>query len=60
MTILTVFIMLMTVGALAVLGLGQVVWEKEEVQRIADLAAKAAASDIGNAPQGFTAAVDYA
>jgi len=44
MTILTVFIMLMTVGALAVLGLGQVVWEKEEVQRIADLAAKAAAS----------------
>eukprot|EP01030_Chromulinospumella_sphaerica_P019601 gene19601-19496_t len=60
MTILTVFIMLMTVGALAVLGLGQVVWEREEVQRIADLAAKAAASDIGNAPQGFTAAVDYA
>lgn len=60
MTILTVFIMLMTVGALAVLGLGQVVWEKEEVQRIADLAAKAAASDIANAPQGFTAAVDYA
>lgn len=60
MTILTVFIMLMTVGALAVLGLGQVIWEKEEVQRIADLAAKTAASDIGNAPQGFTAAVDYA
>lgn len=60
MTILTVFIMLMTLGALGVLGLGQVVWEREEVQRIADLAAKAAASDIGNAPQGFTAAVDYA
>lgn len=60
MTILTVFIMLMTVGALGVLGLGQVVWEREEVQRIADLAAKAAASDIANAPQGFTAALDYA
>ena len=39
MTILTVFTMLMAVGALAVLGLGQVVWEREEVQRIADLAA---------------------
>lgn len=60
MTILTVFIMLMAVGAMAVLGLGQVVWEREEVQRIADLAAKTAASDIANASQGFTAAVDYA
>lgn len=60
MTILTVFTMLMAVGALAVLGLGQVVWEREEVQRIADLAAKTAASDIANASQGFTAAVDYA
>lgn len=60
MTILTVFIMLMTLGALGVLGLGQVVWEREEVQRIADLAAKAAASDIDNAPQQFPSAVDYA
>ncbi|MCE2745316.1 MAG: pilus assembly protein TadG-related protein [Burkholderiales bacterium] len=60
MTILTVFIMLMAVGALAVLGLGQVVWQKEEVQRIADLAAKAAASDIDSEPQGFPAAFDYA
>ncbi|RZS38612.1 putative membrane protein [Limnobacter thiooxidans] len=60
MTILTVFIVLMSIGALGVLGLGQIVWEREEVQRIADLAAKAAASDIGNAPQGFPAAVDYA
>ena len=60
MTILTVFIMLMTLGALGVLGLGQVVWEREEVQRIADLAAKAAASDIDNAPQDFPTAVDYA
>lgn len=60
MTILTVFTMLMAVGALAVLGLGQVVWEREEVQRIADLAAKTAASDIANASQGFTAALDYA
>ena len=46
MTILTVFIVLMSIGALGVLGLGQIVWEREEVQRIADLAAKAAASDI--------------
>lgn len=60
MTILTVFIMLMALGALGVLGLGQVVWEREEVQRIADLAAKAAASDIDNASQGFQAARDYA
>lgn len=60
MTMLIVFIVLMAIGALGVLGLGQVVWEREEIQRIADLAAKAAASDIGNAPQGLTAAVDYA
>lgn len=60
MTILTVFIMLTTLGALGVLGLGQVVWEREEVQRIADLAAKAAASDINNASGGFPAARDYA
>lgn len=60
MTILTVFIVLMALGAFGVLGLGQVVWEREEVQRIADLAAKAAASDIDNAPQGFQAARDYA
>ncbi|HEX4917103.1 MAG TPA: pilus assembly protein TadG-related protein [Limnobacter sp.] len=59
-TILTVFIMLMTLGALGVLGLGQVVWEKEEVQRLADLAAKAAASEIDNAPNGFQAARDLA
>ncbi|HEX4879650.1 MAG TPA: pilus assembly protein TadG-related protein [Limnobacter sp.] len=59
-TVLTVFIMLMTLGALGVLGLGQVVWEKEEVQRLADLAAKAAASDIDNAPNGFQAARDLA
>ena len=60
MTMLTVFIVLMAISALGVLGLGQIIWEREEVQRIADLAAKAAASDIGNAPQGFPAAVDYA
>lgn len=60
MTILTVFILLMSLGALGVLGLGQVVWEREEVQRIADLAAKAAASDINNASSGFQAARDYA
>jgi uncharacterized membrane protein len=60
MTILTVFIVLMSLGAFGVLGLGQVVWEREEVQRIADLAAKAAASDINNAAQGFQAARDYA
>ncbi len=60
MTILTVFIVLMSIAAFGVLGLGQVVWEREEIQRIADLAAKAAASDIGNASQGFPAAVDYA
>lgn len=60
MTILTVFIVLMALGAFGVLGLGQVVWEREEVQRIADLAAKAAASDINNASQGFQAARDYA
>lgn len=59
-TILTVFIVLMALGAFGVLGLGQVVWEREEVQRIADLAAKAAASDINNASQGFQAARDYA
>ncbi|MCR2745049.1 pilus assembly protein TadG-related protein [Limnobacter parvus] len=60
MTILTIFIMLMAVGAFGVLGLGQIVWEREEVQRIADLAAKAAASDIDNASNGFQAARDYA
>ncbi len=59
-TVLTIFIMLMTLGALGVLGLGQVVWEKEEVQRVADLAAKAAASDIDNAGNGFQAARDLA
>jgi uncharacterized membrane protein len=61
MTILTIFIVLMSLGALAVLGLGQVVWEREELQRIADLAAKAAASDIDNASTNdFQAARDYA
>lgn len=60
MTVLTVFILLMTLGAFGVLGLGQVVWEREEVQRIADLTAKAAASDIGGAVGGFQAARDYA
>ena len=61
MTILTIFIVLMSLGALGVLGLGQVVWEREEVQRIADLAAKAAASDIDNASiNNFQAARDYA
>lgn len=61
MTILTIFIVLMSLGALGVLGLGQVVWEREELQRIADLAAKAAASDIDNASaNNFQAARDYA
>ncbi len=60
MTVLTIFIMLITIGAFGVLGLGQVVWEREEVQRIADLAAKAAASDIGGAGSGFQSARDYA
>lgn len=60
MTLLTVFIMVMAVGSLAVLGLGQAVWQKEQVQRIADLAAKAAASDIDSADSGFQAARDYA
>lgn len=59
-SIMTAFVILMTIGAFAVLGLGQVVWNKEEVQRIADLAAKAAASDIENASAGFQAARDYA
>lgn len=60
-TILTIFIVLMSLGALGVLGLGQVVWEREELQRIADLAAKAAASDIDNAStNNFLAARDYA
>lgn len=55
-TVLTVFVMLMAVGAFAVFGLGQAVWQREELQRIADIVAKSAASDIANAQADFPTA----
>lgn len=51
---------MMAVGAFAVFGVGQTVWQKEEVQKIADLTAKAAAGDLANAANGFPQALQYA
>ncbi|MCQ8897589.1 hypothetical protein NQT62_14195 [Limnobacter humi] len=58
--LLALFILGMTIAAFGVFGVGQVVWEREEVQRIADLTAKVAASQIDDAANGFQAARDYA
>lgn len=58
--ILNVFILLMAIGALGVLGVGQAIWKKNELQRIVDLTAQVAASDIADASINFPVAYDYA
>ncbi|HEX5487392.1 MAG TPA: hypothetical protein VFX23_15500, partial [Limnobacter sp.] len=58
--VLNVFILLMAIGALGVLGVGQAIWKKNELQRIVDLTAQVAASDIADASINFPAAYSYA
>ncbi len=59
MTILTIFTGLIAIGAFAAMGLGQMMWQKQELQRIADMAATTAASQLGNGPT-FTEAYQVA
>ncbi len=47
--------LLISVAAFTSLGLGQMMWQKREIQKIADLSAQVAASQLGNGP-GFTEA----
>ena len=48
-SILTIFVGVIAIGAFASLGMGQMMWQKTEIQRIADVAATTAASEMGNA-----------
>lgn len=58
-TILTGFAILMAIGALSVLGLGQTVWEKNQAQSLADQAALTAARQLSDGP-GFAQAFEMA
>jgi uncharacterized membrane protein len=49
-TILTGFVMMVAVGALAVLGLGQTVWEKNRAQYLVDQSAMTAARQLSDGP----------
>lgn len=54
------FTLAVAAAAFSVFGLGQSIWQRENMQRIADLSAKAAASEIDSAAAGFPAARSYA
>lgn len=50
-SILTVFVLLMSVGALGVLAVGHTAWEKNRLQSVADLVALTAARQMANGPE---------
>lgn len=50
-TILTVFVLMMSLGALGVLAVGHTAWEKNRLQGIADLVALTAARQMSNGPE---------
>lgn len=50
-TLLTVFVLLMSLGALGVLAVGHVAWEKARLQGVADLVALTAARQMSDGPQ---------
>ena len=49
-SILTVFVLMMSVGALGVLAVGHTAWEKTRLQGVADLVALTAARQMANGP----------
>lgn len=50
-SILTVFVLMMSVGALGVLAVGHTAWEKTRLQGVADLVALTAARQMANGPE---------
>lgn len=50
-SILTVFVLLMSLGALGVLAVGHTAWEKNRLQSVADLVALTAARQMANGPE---------
>ena len=50
-SILTVFVLIMSLGALGVLAVGHVAWEKTRLQGVADLVALTAARQLSNGPE---------
>lgn len=50
-TILTVFVLMMSLGALGVLAVGHTAWEKNRLQGVADLVALTAARQMSNGPE---------
>lgn len=58
-TLLNLGVLIMAVGALSVLGVGQVAWERGRLQQIADLAALTAARQMADGPD-FTVAREIA
>lgn len=57
--VLSAFAMFVALAALGVLGVGQTVWEREKAQRLVDLAAMAAATQLDDGP-AFPLGVDVA
>ena len=49
-TLLTVFVLLMSIGALGVLAVGHTAWEKSRIQGVADLVALTAARQMADGP----------
>jgi len=49
-TLLTVFVLLMSIGALGVLAVGHLAWEKSRIQGVADLVALTAARQMADGP----------
>ena len=50
-TMLTVFVLSMSLGALGVLAVGQAAWEKNRVQGVADIVALTAARQMSDGPE---------
>ena len=50
-SILTVFVLIMSVGALGVLDVGHTAWEKNRLQGVADMVALTAARQMANGPE---------
>mgnify|MGYP006147257047 CR=1 FL=1 len=50
-SILTVFVLIMSLGALGVLAVGHMAWEKTRLQGVADLVALTAARQLSNGPE---------
>jgi uncharacterized membrane protein len=50
-SILTVFVLIMSVGALGVLAVGHTAWEKNRLQGVADMVALTAARQMANGPE---------